>query len=452
MGDFLIKPISEADILSVVEAAGGRRAYADATRQKTPNADFILGNAVVELKLFEEEGLAKPERQQKLAALFREYEPARPVIVLDRSRLPPEGQRKYDRILEGPVKAAVASSRDQLLRSRSEFPEAQASILMLVNNGYTALDHKELLRIVAHRVRNDTRNIDGVVVAGCYFYSDSFDHFFLLPMEYVPINIERAFRGFDELHRAWSGFANKLMSGLIIGELDVEAQKGPVVDLQFDVDGKTFVKPVPPMGMPSQFYVRGRPRRNQAGFGDVPAVALTFPEITRTDWPKFRKILRDDYELPETYEDWLKHRSEALAAGASTRPLVLMPVAVDSWLAWCKKNKARKCLHTLRVYANELFGDAVRARLSNVRELRDTSIVPARYVASITEIIGQDCGNDVSHIYDVRERPGRPPTIRPLVENVRLFSEHAISLACAYAVAEGVECVMSQKNLRYAWE
>jgi hypothetical protein len=40
----------------------------------------VLGEAVIELKALDDEGLVKPERQAKLAALFRKHETDRPVL------------------------------------------------------------------------------------------------------------------------------------------------------------------------------------------------------------------------------------------------------------------------------------------------------------------------------------------------------------------------------------
>src|SRR5574337_1163246 len=104
MDHFRLRPISEPDIDQVVEAAGGKRAHPDADRREQIGADYVLGNCVIELKALDDEGLAKPERQAKLAALFRPFNADKPVVVLDRDSLPPPEQRNFDRILEGPIK------------------------------------------------------------------------------------------------------------------------------------------------------------------------------------------------------------------------------------------------------------------------------------------------------------------------------------------------------------
>ena len=93
MEHFHVRPLSESDIHAVISAAGGDYAYPDSDRRRTLNADFLLAESIIELKALDDEGLAKPQRQAKLANLFRKEEPSRPVIVLDRAKLPTQEQR-----------------------------------------------------------------------------------------------------------------------------------------------------------------------------------------------------------------------------------------------------------------------------------------------------------------------------------------------------------------------
>lgn len=451
MDQFRIRPLSESDMDNVVECGGGARAHADAHRREKPSADYVFGEAVIELKLFNDEGLEKPERQRKLADLFSEYEIERPVIVLDREGLPPEGVRRFDRILEGPIKRAASTASKQLAQSRNEHAETTTSILWIINNGYTALDHDALVRMVAHRVRNDTSAIDGVVVSGCYFYSDGFDSFFLWPMHYVPINLGYPFPSYDKLHGAWTAYAEKFMTELVLGQMAPDALKGPVVDTQFEVDEVTYVLPAPPMGAKSAFFANGRPRKNSTGLTSCPPVAVTFPDMSRSEWTAFRQALPQEAELYETHEAWQRHRAIALATGTGLVPFVPMSVTYTEWRAWCSERKQPFSMHSVRQYANDLFDKAIHARIAATRQWGDATIRPSRYVFVQTEEIGQDRANDVSHILIVTERPGKEPADRPILCNARIFYEHAIALAGAYAVAEDIECVLWDKNLRYSW-
>lgn len=451
MENLYIRPLSEADLDAIISMAGGKRAHPDADRRDKPGADYVLGEAVIELKALDDEGLSKPERQAKLAALFRSYEPDRPVIVLDRAALPEQGQRDYDRMLERPVANAVRGPRAQLKQSRSEFGTDRTTVLFVINNGNTALDHDALLNMVAHRVRNDTREIDGVVVGGCYFYSDTFDHFFIWPLNYLPINVERPFTLYETLRTAWGEYANRFMTDVIQRPQTPDAIKGPVVDSFFDVDGVTYVKPAPPMGRGSDFFANGRPRKNSSGITQCPPVAITFPDMTAEEWKRFRAALPYDHELFRSYGEWLRERATAVSTGTALKPLVPIPVTCKAWRRWRKVHRADKALFSVKQYANELFEQRIRTVLSHAREGEPSSFVPSRYILVLTEEIGQDLANDVSHIAAVRETPGAGRAARPLVSNARMFHDHALVVACAYAVAKGIESVFWVKDQRYAW-
>jgi hypothetical protein len=446
-----IRPLAEADLDAVIVAAGGSRAHEEADRRVLPGADYRLGDTVIELKALDDEGLSKPERQAKLAQLFRGAAEDRPVIVLDRQRLPTAAQAYYDRVLEGPIKTAVAKSKTQLRQSRTELRDTNCSVLFVINNGYTALDHDSLVRMVAHRVRNDTAEIDGVVVAGCYFYSDRFDSFFIWPMDYVPINAERPFYEFETLRRAWNDHVQGFMTALMIGDLAKNPTKGPVIDMQFDLEGVTYIKPAPAIGRESAFYGKRRPRRGSSELEYCPPVATTFPAMTRGEWVQFREALPQEPELGSSFDEWQVHHAEAVASGTKLQPFVPITVTYDEWVTWRCTHRETASIGSIRHYANGIFEQRVREIMNSARERRPSSLLPHRYVLAVTEEIGQDRVNDVSHIASLRERLNADAAIRPLVENARIFHEHAIALAAAYAIAENVSSVLWQKDLTYAW-
>lgn len=451
MEHFRVRPLSEEDIDGIVRAAGGERAHTDEDRRDKPGSDYRLAETLIELKSLDDEGLEKPERQTKLAALFLEHSENRPVVVLDREALPSDAQRSFDRILEGPIKSAVAKARKQLKQSKAEHPDAKCSVLFIINNGYTAIDHETLVRMVAHRVRNDTREIDGVVVAGCYFYSDSFDSYFLWPIEYVPINVGAPFASFQSLKTAWDAFAERFMSSVVTGELKPQTIKGPIVDTDFQYDGVTYVKPAPPMGLPSNFFQHGRPRENSTGLTKCPPVAITFPELSQDEWSSIRQVL-DTGEYPfDDFESWQNERSAALTQGELLKPAVLIRTTCGEWEGWCDDEHRAKEGGSVFEYAADQFHKRLRAMIASSNERSTGVIIPSRYVLAVTEEIGQDRANDISHIILIREVPHGDPIAKELVVNARLFHEHAIALAAAYAVAEGVDCVLWQKDLKYAW-
>jgi hypothetical protein len=240
---FLIRPLAETDLDFVLETAAGVRAHQDADRRSKVGADYKLGGTLIELKGLDEEGFAKISRQEKLAALFREYEPERPVIVLDRRRLKPEDRARFDRIIEGPIKTAIAKANRQLKQSRAEHADAACSVLMVINNGYTTLDHEAFAALVVHRVRQDAHQIDAVVVAGVYYHSDDYEGYLHWPIECVPINLDRRFAEFEQLRAGWDALGDRFMRQLVQGKSGPDQTKGPIVDTQFEMGGITYIRP-----------------------------------------------------------------------------------------------------------------------------------------------------------------------------------------------------------------
>lgn len=449
MDQYCIRPLGEADIEGIVEAAGGAVAHPDASRRRKRGADFVFDGAVIELKFLDEDGFLKTRRQQRLASLFFEEGTRAPVDVIDREKLSAAGRRSYDRAIEGPIKTQVASARKQLKQTRAEFPNTTLSVLWVVNNGYTALNHDDLERLVGLRARNDTRHIDGVIVGGCYFRSDGVNHVFDWRLTYVPIKLAK-FAGFDSLLRAWSGFASKFMSDSMKGEMGQGLLRGPVVDCRFEFEGITYVKPAPPMGKNSDFYPRGHPRTNSSGIDVCPPVGLTFPGLTHTEWMKVRQALPNEAGICESYAGWLAKERDALREGTPLCPLVRVPITCFEWQSWCQRQGQVPTMVSVRRYANSVFQDRVQTAIANARELKGGRSVVARYILVVTDEIGQDKANDLSHIAKVFEQTTEKSDIRSIAENLRVFHEHAIALASSYAVAEGWNEVMWVCRKKYS--
>lgn len=446
-----IRPLSENIFTQIIESAGGRRAYSHDDRQTQKNADYLLGETVIELKTLEDEGLSKTPRQSKLASLFVDLNPDRPVHVLDRDLLDPAGQRDYDRAMEGPIKRAVKTAKRQLVQSRSDFPETSNSVLLLENNANTALDHDEIVQLVSRRARNDTSDIDGVVVAGAYLHSDGFDTFALWPIDYVPVHLDRPFREYDALRAVFHRYAERAMTAAIVDGLSDEMTKGPILDTGFDIDEITFVKPAPLLGNRSDFYVNGRPRANSTGIETSPPVVLTFPELTRTEWERFRSYMPNDRSLGSSFENWLVERERASAEGTLLRPFIPISVTLQGWVSTFGDVTPPRSFEPVRNYANALFQQAVIPVIESACDLEKTKLIPSRYILAATEQIGQDQANDVSDIFLFEEGLEKKPRVTELVRNARIFHVHACTLGAAYAVKYKVGSLRWKKDLTYSW-
>ena len=241
------------------------------------------------------------------------------------------------------------------------------------------------------------------------------------------------------------------MTSVVRGEFSKDLLKGPVIDAQFDIDGVIYVKPTPPMGLPSGFFLNGRPRNDSTGITRCRPVAIVFPELNSLELAKFRDVPGGQVSPFSDSRSWQDERSSASESGTTTRPFVPMPVTFNGWNEWCEKEGEVKHSSTVFGYAAVLFDKKIKEIIAAAREQTTKSIVPTSYILVVTEEIGQDRANDVSHILMVREFADSDPIVKDLTTNLRLFHEYAIALASAYAVREGLEFVFWQKDLEYAW-
>jgi len=444
---FRIRRLSEAEIETVVIRAGGKRAHPDADRRNLRGADFVLGSSVIELKILEDEGLDKPERQQKVANLFRERYPARPTVVLDRGLLDAQGQRSYDRIFEGPVKTAVSSARQQLQQSRSEH-NATSTVLWVINNGYSSLSHSALMELVARRARNDSSDIDAVVVSGAYFYSDTFDSFFLWPIDCTSINPDRSFQDFEVLRDAWNEFATDRMTALLREPAAADDTKGPVVDISFRLEGVTYVMPAPPMGSESKFFINGRPRSNSTGITFAPPVATVFAGLNHQEWSEFKRHYASAVSSAD-YNEWTTKEAQA-SSESELKPFIATPITYAGWLEWVRQQPKEASL-SVHQYATDLFQERILSVINGARERTDNSVLPRRYMLLITEEIGQDLAFDVSHLAEVCTLPDGSDHIEEIWTDKPMFFEQALTVAAAEAIARGLEFLLWEKDMTYAW-
>lgn len=405
----------------------------------------MLGRSIVELKLLEDERLEKPEAQAKIAELIGSIDVSRPVVVIASAGLAKAQKQEYDKIMRAPVKAAIRSARAQLKQTRSEVCPDATNVLLIINNGFTAMSHEDLVEHAVDRVRNDTNQIDAVVVAGCYLHGDGFDTFALWPIDCVAINEERPFREFEDLRRNWNALADRHMTEFVRGEHGEFADKEAQTDVVFDFRGRTYVKPAIPIGRPSKFFGGRRPRRNRVGFDQVKHTALTIPRLSQVEHRRIRAALPDE-PLLESLEAWNHHIDEAMLSSRADRPVVPVNVTRGSWEAWKRKNPDSTGTESLRAHANNAFGIRASRIVHSAVEASRSVKLPSRYVWVIVELIGQDESNDVSHIGVFDDGADRV-----LLANARMGHFPALSLAAAYALKFDIGEIYWRHDLSHAW-
>ena len=351
-----INRLYESDFDGILTNAGGQRTVVDDGRCPEPNADYLLKEAVVELKLVEEEGIEKQSRQRKLANLFHRKWPTRPVIVLDPNVLDARGRRTYYNIMEGPVKTHVKKAAIQLQMTQRHHPGAPR-VLLAVNNGYTALGMHEFESIVVKCARNDTSKIDYVIAAGVYYYSDMFDSFLFAPFLLTAINPAAApFSSFEVLRQAWNDHIERYMKSIILGQIPQREDRPPVIDFSYDVDGITYVKPAPPMGKQSEWLGGKRPRQNSTGLHRCPPAAQTFPGLDETTWAEFKRLWPEEKLLGESYTAWRSWaEDEDRRVQKPLCPFVAVSADPRAFHDWCSDQRFPPTFHYLCIYVSELF-------------------------------------------------------------------------------------------------
>jgi len=451
MDYFHLNRIHEADVDQIVADCGGRRVVGDDSAVTEPNADYVLHEALIELKLFEEEGLEKETRRRKVAEIFSDALPDRPVVVLDPTLLGEEQRRKYYNAMEGPIKTQVKKAARQLHSTWGNHGCRHVRVLLAVNNGYTALDQEEFASLVLKCAANDTSKIDFVVVGGVYYYSDKFDNYFIAPFELISVNRTAEFPSFEQLRDGWYRHVEQEMTAMIMREAPIDDRKLPVMDLGYEIDGVKFVKPAPPIGGTSDFYPEGRPRENSTGIEQCPPVATTFPKLSQLEWQAFREALPHERLLQVDYPTWCEwSREESRRVGTETQPFVPVDVDLRSFERWCSESGQPMSFKCLCKFSNWVFDKRVKEVIHSAKPRDETGLVHPHHIWLVTEEIGQDRANDLSSIYYVSELPGFERE-EAILEHRALFFEYALALASAYALKHEVEAVLYEIDQTYCW-
>jgi hypothetical protein len=443
--------VTESDFDNIIIGAGGSRLSVDTTQKIGENqADYILGKSIIELKLINDEGFQKKERHQKLSDLFRPSQADQPVIILHNLFLKQEDIQKYYRILETPFKTHIKKASKQLRTSALKYGKEFVRVLILFNNGYTSLSIDEFSSIAVNRILNDTTEIDFLITAGLYHYGDGFDYYILSPFELHLINIGKSWPEFKALQTAWDQWLEDNMTLLMKEPFKLSLTKLPVEDLVFDLKGKTYVKPAPPIGKASGFYHNGRPRKNSTGIEKCPTVAAVLPFLFYSDWEEAKNCF-NWHNLKDSYKDyisWINHIQES--ESTTLKPVVAMPVA---WSDFIKSHDSKNNLefHDLNVLATERFNVLIKDIIFKALKAEETTVWPVRYLHLTTIEVGQDMSFDMSSLVYVTSYV-EPPTQKTLFLNERIFHMHALSLSASYAIKLDCPIIVYSIDRRFGWE
>lgn len=457
---FVLSPFSERDFDALIARVGGTRAHPDQDTRGLPGSDFQIQDTLIELKILEGSEFTSETRRRKLAGLFtRGIEPG-PVVLLDSRLLNAPEKREYDRILETPVKTAIAKGAKQLKSSRSTYPDTQRSILFLVNHRDTLLEHDDLKRIAEHRARNDTSSLNGLIVAGFYHHGDWFDNFFLTKVDYIDLDGTGEPALVELLTQAWASLCEQRITALISPRPDENrkqmdeaepstAAQGPMQDMAFELDGVLYLKRTPNLGKTSFPYARQRFDSKEPR--PVTPVATVFANIPLMEWERFVDLVPDLAAMAPTHSRWQAWRSIAMADDEPLRPVVTMRVTAEGWKQWQGETGDKVDWCSVHRYASHLFALDAEPMVDSASESVMGGLVLPRYILVRTQQYGQDINNDVSSIYAVTEAFDDEHGVRKIVPATRMPLNEAVRLAAAYAVREGFPRVRYAIDRSHAW-
>jgi hypothetical protein len=442
--------LTENDFDKIIEATGGKRLITDNNPKKQPNADYILGDAIIELKFTNEEGLEKKQRQQQMAKLFRKYCPDKPTVVIDPKSLG-NARNEYYEIISTPIKKRIKKAAKQLKKSINILKRPATKVLILINNGYGSLYHNEFKDVAFHCVTNVTTNIDHLIIGGIYFYSDKFDSYVICPFELIPINIDKKFNDFDKLKELWNNFIDEFMTSNILKKENGPTDRLPVIDIVFQEDGIRYIKPAPLIGRPSEFWVNNRPRENSTGIQECPPVAITFPKLDKENWQHFKNLMPIETVFGDTYQEWLNYTEKASQEIRSDiKPLVPIYISYKAFVEQYKKENDYSFRNLCR-YTSELFEVQVRNLINSAFNQSELKIILPEYLLLVVEEIGQDKANDMSSIYHIKQSLGRQ-TSTIIVENKQIFFEYGLALTASYALKYNISQIIYNRDQKYMWK
>lgn len=246
---FPIPRLTESFFDKVMARTGGRRLSIDDIDNDQNNADYLMSNAVLELKLIEEEALLKQERQDKIKQFFCDNHilPSRTGEVdLDIANLPDELKSRYTNILVGPIKGAVKKAAKQIKASKTRLNRVNDDgILLIANNGYASLEQLEFDKLVLGCAKRDTSQIDFVICTTVAHHRGDFKTYVFITSECYSVRNKKLNQKTEEIAQIIKDEFCTLMDIMMKKLTDPSLWKQsvpPVTDVFFEADGVRFVK------------------------------------------------------------------------------------------------------------------------------------------------------------------------------------------------------------------
>lgn len=257
---FPIPRITESFVDSVAHDLGWQR-YLDL---HTPlegrlNADYLGQGAIIELKILEEEGLEKAERQRKLAKLLSLCESNAMEVDISLESIPASVKREVQKIVSMPIQSAVKKASKQIRHSGEDLARAtDIGVLLIVNNGYSYLNADNFERLVVQRCLNDSNRINHAFCVNVDYHQGAFDAYIFCTARCHAIRHEDSWDVENALADKFQARFNDAMTQMMQDQMNPKLWKNhlaPVTDIRFESDGVHYVRKAPEV--PDSRFRRG---------------------------------------------------------------------------------------------------------------------------------------------------------------------------------------------------
>lgn len=229
--------ITEEFMDNVINNAGGSRFSAKEKVNGKKNADYLLGDFILELKDLQQEGFEKEPRQKKLAELFAPYFPGESEVTIDTSILNKGDYRRYLDIISGPIKSHIKSASKQIKETREVLgkPNLKGGIIFL-NTGFGTFPHDEFANQVERHAVKDSNQFQEVICISIWSYTNGFEsyvHYEFTPKKMRHTETEKIMQSFFEQF-------TELMTKSILNMPENEKRSDPLKPVTFNYNGIDF--------------------------------------------------------------------------------------------------------------------------------------------------------------------------------------------------------------------
>ena len=212
------------------------------------NADYLNENSVGELKIFEEEGLCKKERQQKIAELMKAYRDGDNLVDLDVNSLPEEIRSQFENQISKPFQTAIKKASKQMKQTAIFTGKTGDRVVFAVNNGFSCLDADSFERIFTSRCKRDSKSIDYAVCITVAYHQGDFDAYVFCTTRVHKINNSQNWEFEDQFIDSVGKHFEIGMTRIMRDQMNPELWKNnlpPVQSICFERDGITYIREAP---------------------------------------------------------------------------------------------------------------------------------------------------------------------------------------------------------------